>query len=119
MADWLAAKGAEIDLLTFLGYRNGDRMLLARQLESGDEVRKKERQEQSASRRTVIQANRRDAIEGRVNEYGMRDWWLDAVAVLERNSKPSYRAKMGITFYKHKNEPYRRESGRPGLTKLK
>lgn len=102
MADWLAAKGAEIDLLTFLGYRYGDRMLLARQLESGDEARKQEKQEQNASRRALTQVNRRDAIDGRVNEYGMRDWWLDAVAVLERNSKLSYRAKLGITFYKHK-----------------
>ena len=33
MADWLAAKGVEIDLLTFMGYRHGDRMLLARQLD--------------------------------------------------------------------------------------
>ena len=103
-------KGAEIDLLTFLGYRYGDRMLLARQLESGDEARKQEKQEQNASRRKLIQANRRDAIDGRVNEYGMRDWWLDAVTVLERNSKLSYRAKLGITFYKHKKRTYQRES---------
>ncbi len=100
MADWLVAKGAEIDLLTFLGYRYGDRMLLARQLESGDEARKQERQEQNASRRAVTRANRRDAIEVKVREYRMQDWWPDAVAVLERNSIASYRAKLGITFYK-------------------
>lgn len=105
MADWLATKGAEIDLLTFLGYRygdGGDRMLLARQLESGDEARKQEKQEQNASRRAVTRADRRNAIDVRVHEYGMRDWWLDAISVLERNSFPSYRAKLGITFYKHK-----------------
>ena len=51
MADWLAAKGAEIDLLTFLGFRCEGRTLLARQLDSGDEVRKQERPDQTASRR--------------------------------------------------------------------
>ena len=32
----------------------------------------------------------------------MRDWWLDAISVLEWNSNPCYRAKSGITFYKHR-----------------
>ncbi|MCY4454040.1 MAG: endonuclease NucS [Immundisolibacterales bacterium] len=102
MADWLAAKGADIDLLTFLGFRYGDRMLLARQLESGDEARKQEKQEQNASRRALNRAIRGDAIDVKIHEYGMRDWWLDAISVLEWNSKPSYRAKLGITFYKHR-----------------
>ncbi|MDE0373249.1 MAG: endonuclease NucS [Rhodospirillales bacterium] len=102
MADWLAAKGAEIDLLTFLGYRYGDRLLLARQLTSSDEARKQDKQERNASRRAVAQAKRRDAIDAKVQEYEMRDWWLDAVAMLERNSRPSYRANFGITFYKHR-----------------
>ena len=101
MVDWLTAKEAEIDLLTFLGYRFGDRMLLARQLKSSDEARKHEKQEQNA-RRAVTRENRRNAIDGKVHEYGMHDWWPDAVAMLERNSKPSYRAKLGITFYKHR-----------------
>ena len=102
MADWLAAKGADIDVLTFLGYRYGDRMLLARQLESGDEARKHEKQEQSASQRAVTQANRSDTIDAKVREYGMQDWWQDAVGVLELNSKASYKARLGITFRKHR-----------------
>ena len=101
MADWLAAKGAEIDLLTFLGFRCGGRTLLARQLDSGDEVRKQERPDQTASRRARTRASRRDAIDSKIDEYGMRDWWRDAVAMLERNCRLSYRANLGITFYKH------------------
>ena len=53
MARWLAKKGVKIDLLTFLGYRHGDRVLLARQLESGEKVRRQEKQEQNTSRRAV------------------------------------------------------------------
>ena len=102
MADWLAAKGADIDLLTFLGYRCGDRMLLARQLEGGDEARKQEKREQNASRRSMTQVNRSDTIDAKVREYGMQDWWQDAVTVLEFNSKASYKARLGITFRKHK-----------------
>ena len=103
MADWLAAKRVDIDLLTFLGYRHADRMLLARQLKGGDEARKQEKNEQNASRRReMTRASRRDAIDVKIHEYGMRDWWLDAISVLEWNSKPRYRAKLGITFYKHR-----------------
>ena len=102
MADWLATKGAEIDLLTFLGYRHEDRLLLARQLASSDEVRRQDKQDRSAGRRAVARAERRDAIDAKVHEYGMRGWWLDAVAMLERNSRVSYRANLGITFYKHR-----------------
>ena len=101
MADWLTAKGADIDLLTFLGYRHGDSMLLARQMESGDEARRQEKQEQNASRRAMNRAIRSDAIDAKIDEYGMRDWWLDAISVLEWNSKPIYRTKLGITFNKH------------------
>ena len=102
MADWLVAKGAEIDLLTFLGYRHEERLLLARQLAGSDEARRQEKQERSASRRAVAQANRRNAIDAKVHECGMRGWWLDAVAMLERNSRLSYRANLGITFYKYR-----------------
>lgn len=102
MARWLAKNGVKIDLLTFLGYRYGDRMLLARQLESGDEVRKQKEQEQNTSRRAIKRANCRDAIDVKVDEYGMRDWWLDAIAVLEHNSRPLYREKFGITFRKRR-----------------
>ena len=102
MADWLAAKGVEIDLLTFLGYRHGDRMLLARQLESGDEARKQERQQREADRLTKKQASRRDAIESKVEDFNMRSWWPDALAAIERNCQLSYRAKSGITLYKRR-----------------
>ena len=102
MVDWLVENGTEIELLTFMGYRHGDRMLLARQLESGEEARKREKQGQEASRRAAIRADRRDAIDSKVDEYGMRDWWRDAIAMLERNFQPAYRANLGITFYKHK-----------------
>jgi hypothetical protein len=100
MADWLARKGVEIDLLTFLGYRHGERMLLARQLDHSDETRKQ--QKQARIPRAEKNAIRLDAIDRKVEEYGMRDWWPDAVAMLERNSKPSYRANLGITFYKRR-----------------
>ena len=97
MADWLAAKGVDIDLLTFLGYRHGDRMLLARQLESGEEARKQGRRARNASR--SMTESRREDIESKVDEYGMRDWWPDAIAMLDRNSRRYYTANLGITFY--------------------
>ena len=75
MVDWLVAKDVEIDLLTFVGYRCGDRMLLARQLEDRDAERRQARQEQEVSRRAEIRMNRRSAIDSKVDEYGMRDWW--------------------------------------------
>lgn len=111
MADWLARKGIEIDLLTFLGYRHGDRMLLARQLESGDEARKQERQERNTGQRAATRAIRSAAIDSKVEEYGMRDWWLDAVNILGSNSRPEYKAKLGITF-----KPPRRRTLSTGYT---
>ncbi len=101
MADWLAAKGVDIDLLTFLGFRHGGRMLLARQLESGDEARKQGRRARNASWRTA--EGRRGDIESKVDEYEMRDWWPDAVALLERNFRLSYTANLGITFYSRRS----------------
>ena len=96
MANWLAAKGVEIDLLTFLGFRHGDRMLLARQLESSDEAWKRGGRALNTSRRTA--ESRRDDTESKVDEYEMRDWWPEAVNVLEYNSSASYDAKFAITF---------------------
>ena len=101
MVDWLVVKGVEIDLLTFVGYHCGDQMLLARQLEDRDAERRQAKQEQEVSRRAEIRLNRRNAIDNKVDEYGMRDWWEDAVAILEREFRPSYRANLGITF-RHK-----------------
>ena len=102
MVDWLVAKGVEIDLLTFVGYRCGDRMLFARQLEGRDAERRQARQEQEESRRAMNRLSRSNAIDSKVDEYGMRDWWEDAVAMLERGCRPVYRARLGITFRKHK-----------------
>ena len=96
MADWLAAKGVEIDLLTFMGYRHGDRMLLARQLDHSDEARKQ--QKQARVPRAEKNAIRLDAIDRKVEEYGMRNWWPDAVTILGYNSRLEYNAKLGITF---------------------
>ena len=102
MVDWLVAKGVEIDLLTFVGFRCGDRMLFARQLEGRDAERRQAREEQEESRRAKNRLNRRNAIDSKVDEYGMRDWWGDAVAMLERGCRPVYRARLGITFYRHR-----------------
>ena len=44
--------------------------------------------------------SRSRALETKVDQFGMSDWWSDAVSVLERESKPSYRASSAITFYK-------------------
>ena len=118
MVDWLVAKGVEIDLLTFVGYRCGDRMLLARQLEGRDAERRQAKQEQEVSRRTEIRMNRRNAIDSKVDEYGMRDWWGDAVAIFERDFRPSYRANLGITFYKHKARTLSTGVGAKGSHKI-
>ncbi len=102
MVDWLAANGAAIELLTFMGYRCGDRMLLARRTDDGDGAPGPERQDRIAGgRRMAAGASRLDAINARVDDYGMRDWWQEAVAVLDYKSTPSYRAKLGITFCKY------------------
>ena len=118
MVDWLVVKGVEIDLLTFVGYRCGDRMLLARQLEGRDAERRQAKQEQEVSRRAEIRLNRRNAIESKVDEYGMRDWWRDAVAILERDFRPSYKARFGITFYKHKARTLSTGVGAKGSHKI-
>ena len=43
---------------------------------------------------------RRKALEAKVDKHGIRDWWSDAVSVLEHNSKPSYRDAPAISFYR-------------------
>jgi len=98
MADWLAGKGLEIDLLTFLGYRHGDRMLLARQLEGGGEMREPPRTPSQNTKREKRQEN----LNRKLDEYGMRDLWQDAIAIVRYNSNPSYRKNSGITFYNPK-----------------
>ncbi len=98
MADWLARKGVEIDLLTFLGYRHGDRMLLARQLERGDETQPPPRPPSQNTKKKERQEN----LNRKLDEYGMRDLWQDAVAIVGYNANPSYRKNLGITFYNPK-----------------
>ena len=103
MADWLATKGVAIDLVTFWGFRCGDDMLLARQLESSEEVQKGGASGRAPVSRTEKDEIRRKDIEAKVDEFGMRDWWSDAVSMLERESKRSYRANLAITFYKRRS----------------
>lgn len=102
MADWLATKGVAIDLLTFRGFRCGDHMFLARQLESSEEAQKERSRSRAPTSRAEKNETRSNAIETKVDEFGMRDWWSDAVSMLERESKPSYRANSAITFYKRR-----------------
>lgn len=98
MADWLAMKGVAIDLVTFWGFRYGDDLLLARQLKSSEGVQKGGASGRATVSRTEKDEIRRKDIEAKVDELGMRDWWSDAVSMLERESKPSYRANSAITF---------------------
>ncbi len=102
MAEWLVEKGAPIELLTFFGYRSGERMLLARQVESSDEARKPERRERASGLRAARRAQRLEALNVKADEYGMRGWWQDAAAIVRYNSNPSYRKNSGITFYNPK-----------------
>ena len=98
MADWMARKGVEIDLLTFHGYRHGDRMLLARQLESGDDTWKPPR----SPSHNAIREERRKAIDLEVDKYKMKGLWEDAEAVLGSRTNRSYKKKLGIVFYHNK-----------------
>lgn len=100
MADWLSTKGVAIDLLTSRGFRDGNRMLLARQLESSEEATRKKSGSRSRLSRTEKNERRRKALETEVDKHGIRDWWSDAVSVLEHNSKPSYRDAPAISFYR-------------------
>ena len=118
MVDWLVAKGVEIDLLAFAGYRCGDRMLLARQLEDGGAARRQARQRQETGRRAEIRLNRQNAIDAHVDENGMRDWWRDAVTTLGRDFRSAYRANLGITFYKQKARPLSTGVGARGSHKI-
>ena len=97
MADWLARKGVKIDLLTFFGYRHGDRMLLAKRLESGEE----EQKQGNAGRRATTQEERRDVIENKIDEYRMRPLWRDIYDVFAQRSTPQYLVNWAITFRKH------------------
>ena len=98
MAEWLAGKGVEIDLLTFMGYRHGDRMLLARQLESGDDAPKPSHR---PSERTTRE-ERRKAIKLEVDEYKMRALWDDAETTSKvENNSPVLQEEIGHYMFCH------------------
>ena len=99
MADWLAGQGVKIDLLTFMGYRHGDRMLLARQLESGDGASEVKKRDQDASRYAMKQERWREALDKEIDRHRMRDWWDSVLPVLARNFKQDPKAGAAITFH--------------------
>ena len=92
MVEFLTEKGVDISLLTFRGYKYGDRMLLARQVERGAEVR------DNAPRRSRSDAERRNALAERARELGMDDLWQDAVKALSIPFS-STATESGITFH--------------------
>ena len=92
MVEFLTEKGVDISLLTFHGYEHGGRMLLARQVERGAEVRNDD------SRRTRSDAERRRNLAEWARDLGIRDLWQDAVKALSIASN-GHVTKKGITFY--------------------
>ena len=92
MVEFLAQRDVDISLSTFRGYKYGDSMLLARQVERGAEVR------DNAPRRSRSDAERRSALAEWARELGMDDVWQEVVEALGAtfNSNPT---KSGITFY--------------------
>ncbi len=92
MVEFLTEKGVDISLLTFHGYEHGGRMLLARQVERGAEVRDDD------SRRTRSDAERRRNLVEWARELGIHDLWQDAVKALSIASNGTVTNK-GITFY--------------------
>jgi len=99
MAGWLAVKGVAIDLLTFLGYRSGNRMFLARQLESGDGAPEGKKRDQDVSRNAMKQEQWREALNKEIDRHRMRDWWDSVLLVLARNFKQDPKAGLAITFH--------------------
>ena len=103
MTAWLATKGVEIDLPTFLGYRYANKMLVARRLEDRDQAHQLESARAGGTkRREAVRAERREALQRKADEFEMRGLWQDAVGVLERNSNSRYRKESAITFYKQR-----------------
>ncbi len=92
MVEFLTQRGVDISLLTFHGYRYGDRMLLARQIEKGagpPDIGPGSMQSDAERRRT---------LDERARELDMDDLWQDAVKALSIASSGSP-TKSGITFY--------------------
>ena len=91
MVAYLAERDVDISLLTFHGYDNEGKTLLARQLE-GSETR-----EAGSKPRTSSAERRRTHVE-RAGELGISGLWQDAVRALSVASD-GYATKSGITFY--------------------
>ena len=92
MVDFLTGRGVDILLLTFHGFRYEDRTLLARQVERGVEDRG------VGPRRTLTDAERRDAHAERARELGIDGIWQDAIKALGVMYSDDAR-KWGITFH--------------------
>ena len=92
MVEFLAEREIDIALVTFHGYRCGDKMLLARQVEGSFEGR------DVVPGRRQRDADRRRALAERATELGMDDLWQDAVNALSIASNGSA-TRTGITFY--------------------
>ena len=97
MVGFLAEREVDVSLLTFHGYRYGDRTLLARQLEGG------EFREMGSSSRRRRAAERRRRHEELTEQIGIADVWRDAVNKLSVADRERVR-KSGITYHMRKIE---------------
>ena len=91
MVAFLAKSGVDISLLTFQGYKCGDRTLLARQEEGGDVRAVSPRPRRS-------EAERRRELDELAKQLDVGDLWQDVVTELEDTEHQSVR-KSGITFF--------------------
>ena len=91
MVEFLARRDIDISLLTFHGYKHGDRVLLARRAEGSAEVGR------VGSGRTQSQEELCSMLAERATELGIGNLWLDAIKALniafERKATNN-----GITF---------------------
>ena len=76
MVEYLAQRDVDITLFTFFAYRYGDRTLLARQVEGGEESR------DIGPRRKPSQAELRSMLADRARDLGLDGLWQDAVRAL-------------------------------------
>ena len=95
MVEFLARSGVDISLLTFHAYQHGDRTLLARQMESGEDrsVGTKSRRQRDAERR-----HKHTEL---AEKLGIGDLWQDAIEGLSVVSNGTA-TESGVTFYLRK-----------------
>ena len=91
MVEFLVKTGVDIVLLTFHGYKCGDRVLLARQAESAET-------REVGPRPKPSDAERRRILAERARGLGIDDLWQDAAKALSISSVGTA-TKAGITFY--------------------